>query len=240
MDKKIIQFFWKSLTGVIVVCIALFMFLLFFMSTRTNETIYDVGGNYMSAVNEQVQQKFTTIIDMELRQIDNVITYVQQESDEGLIAGLEHSAQIIDLSYLGFLTEDGELKKVYGDQIDIIAGDNMQFGENDSIVTRGTDEKGDAVLVLGRRFESLMADGKNSTAIIAAMPMEQLNDALFLQENADEMYSHIINSEGDFVIRNGDAFRDNYFDRIEGSFESYKGKEPEDYRKELEAAIESG
>lgn len=240
MDKKIIQFFWKSLTGVIVVCIALFMFLLFFMSTRTNETIYNVGGNYMSAVNEQVQQKFTTIIDMELRQIDNVITHVQQESGVELIAGLKHSAEIIDLSYLGFLTEDGQLEKIYGSQINMITSDNMQLGGDGSIVTRGTDEKGENVLVLGRRFESPIVDGQNSIAIIAAMPMEQLNDALFLQENADEMYSHIINSKGDFVIRNGDAFRDNYFDRIEGSFETYQGKEPEDYRKELEEAIKSG
>lgn len=243
MDKKIIKFFWKSLIGVIVVCIALFMFLLSFMSSRTKDTIYDVGGNYMSAVNDQVQQKFTTIIDIEWNQIDNIIDHVNGESSgsrEEELEGLRHSAQIINLSYLGFYSQDGELEKVYGEHVNSISGDDMQFNENGSIVTRGIDDQGNSMFILGRKFEYPMTSGKSSIAIVAAMPMERLNEALFLEENEDKMYSHIINSHGDFMIRNGDAFRDNYFDRIEGSFVTYEGKKPEDYRKELENAIKSG
>ena len=51
------------------------------------------------------------------------------------------------------------------------------------------------------------------------------------------MYSHIIDSDGNFMIRNGDAYRENYFDRIEGSYGTYKGKTPAVYREELEEAI---
>ncbi len=243
MDKKIINFFWKSLTSVIVICIALFCFLLFYMSSRTNETIYDVGANYMSAVNEQVQQKFSAIIDIKLSQIESAIMHVAEdrgESREEQIEGLVHSAQIIDLAYLGIYGGDGEYEKLYGDGISTVIGDDMTINEQGNIVTRGFDENGNNMLLLGRKSDYLMSNGKRGTAIITATPMEQLNDALFLQENVDEMYSHIINCEGDFVIRNGDAYRDNYFDRIEGSFESYKGKTPADYRKEVEESIESG
>ncbi len=243
MDKKIISFFWKSLLGVIIVCIALFMFLLFFMSSRTNDTIYDVGANYMSAVNEQVQQKFTSIIDIELDLVNNVIAHIDEGRDgskEDQIEGLIHSAQIINLAYLGFYYEDGRLEKVYGDHISEITADDMTFNQDGSIITRGIDDFGNSILVLGQKYEFPMPDGENSVAIVAATPMEQLNEALFLKENADEMYSHIIDSDGNFMIRNGDAYRENYFDRIEGSYGTYKGKTPAVYREELEEAIRSG
>lgn len=243
MDKKIISFFWKSLLGVIIVCMALFMFLLFFMSSRTNDTIYDVGANYMSAVNEQVQQKFTSIIDIELDLVNNVIAHIDEGRDgskEDQIEGLIHSAQIINLAYLGFYYEDGRLEKVYGDHISEITADDMTFNQDGSIITRGIDDFGNSILVLGQKYEFPMPDGENSVAIVAATPMEQLNEALFLKENADEMYSHIIDSDGNFMIRNGDAYRENYFDRIEGSYGTYKGKTPAVYREELEEAIRSG
>lgn len=243
MDKKIISFFWKSLLGVIIVCIALFMFLLFFMSSRTNDTIYDVGANYMSAVNEQVQQKFTSIIDIELDLVNNVIAHIDEGRDgskEDQIEGLIHSAQIINLAYLGFYYDDGRLEKVYGNHISEITADDMTFNQDGSIITRGIDDFGNSILVLGQKYEFPMPDGENSVAIVAATPMEQLNEALFLKENADEMYSHIIDSDGNFMIRNGDAYRENYFDRIEGSYGTYKGKTPAVYREELEEAIRSG
>lgn len=243
MDKKIISFFWKSLLGVIIVCIALFMFLLFFMSSRTNDTIYDVGANYMSAVNEQVQQKFTSIIDIELDLVNNVIAHIDEGRDgskEDQIEGLIHSAQIINLAYLGFYYDDGRLEKVYGNHISEITADDMTFNQDGSIITRGIDDFGNSILVLGQKYEFPMPDGEKSVAIVAATPMEQLNEALFLKENADEMYSHIIDSDGNFMIRNGDAYRENYFDRIEGSYGTYKGKTPAVYREELEEAIRSG
>lgn len=243
MDKKIINFFWKSLISIIVICIVLFCFLLFYMSSRTSETIYDVGGNYMSAINEQVQQKFSAIIDMKLAQIESAVTHVAEdrgESRDEQIDGLIHSAQIINLDYLGIYGEDGGYDKIYGKGISTVIGDNMSMNAEGNIVTRGFDENGNSMLLLGRRSDFAMSNGRPGIAMIAALPMEQLNDALFLKENVDEMYSHIINKKGDFVIRNGDAFKDNYLDRIEGSFETYKGKKAADYRKEIEEAIESG
>ncbi|MDE7249156.1 MAG: hypothetical protein K2N82_04570, partial [Lachnospiraceae bacterium] len=190
MDKKIINFFWKSLTSVIVICIVLFCFLLFYMSARTNETIYDVGGNYMSAINEQVQQKFSAIIDMKLIQIENAVTHVAKdrgESREEQIDGLIHSAQIINLDYLGIYGENGEYDKIYGKGISTVIGDNMSINADGNIVTRGFDENGNSMLLLGRRSDFAMSNGKLGIAMIAALPMEQLNEALFLKENVDEM-----------------------------------------------------
>ena len=132
------------------------------------------------------------------------------------------------------------MEKVYGDHISEITADDMTFNQDGSIITRGIDDSGNSILVLGQKYEFPMSDGESSVAIVVATPMEQLNEALFLKENADEMYSHIIDSDGNFMIRNGDAYRENYFDRIEGSYGTYKGKTPAVYREELEEAIRSG
>lgn len=45
--------------------------------------------------------------------------------------------------------------------------------------------------------------------------METLNREMALEGNSSLIYSHIIRKDGSYVIRNGDAYRENYFARME-------------------------
>lgn len=237
MDKKIVRFFWKSLISVILICAVLFLFLIIYMTRRTKETIFGISDTYMSAINNQVQQKFSSMIDLQLKQIDSVIARMPQ--DKAMNKGEVLKSQIINFTYMGLYAEDGEIETLYGREINISDG-YLPMNQEGSIITRGYDSEGETVLVLGRQASYQMRGGKTSVAVIAALPMEQLNDALFLYENVDQMYSHVIDSKGDFVIRNGDAYRWNYFKRVESEFERYDGKTAEDYKRELRRAMDTG
>ncbi|MCX4317936.1 MAG: response regulator, partial [Lachnospiraceae bacterium] len=52
-------------------------------------------------------------------------------------------------------------------------------------------------------------------------------------------YYHIIDSDGNFVIRNGDAYRENYFERMLEEFETYDGKSAKEHVELLKEAISS-
>ena len=62
-----------------------------------------------------------------------------------------------------------------------------------------------------------MADGRRSEALFVGMPMEYLSEALFLDDNPSLLYYHLINADGNFVVRSGDAYRENYFERDPGT-----------------------
>ena len=69
--------------------------------------------------------------------------------------------------------------------------------------------------------------------------MDYISSTLSLDDEDGMMYSHIIRQDGTFVIRSGDAFRENYFDRIQSLFEE-QGESGEQYIRELEAAMDKG
>ena len=92
------------------------------------------------------------------------------------------------------------------------------------------------LLVVNAKYP--MKNGKTSEVLVAGLPMQYLNEALVLDNENSLVYSHIIHEDGSFVIRNGEAYRDNYFNRILEMFSAYNGKEPEQYAKELQEAME--
>ena len=64
-----------------------------------------------------------------------------------------------------------------------------------------------------------------------------MSEALFLDDNPSLLYYHIINEDGNFVIRSGDAYLDNYFERIRKRYDTYGKKTPDTYAMELAAAM---
>lgn len=96
------------------------------------------------------------------------------------------------------------------------------------------------MLILGKQAEYPMEDGGRSVALLAGAPMDYLKEALFLDSDETLIYSHIIDSKGNFVIRSGNAYRESYFDRIISEVrDNHKGG-AEEYIKELQEAIENG
>ena len=130
------------------------------------------------------------------------------------------SGQVRNFIYLAFLTEDGKLEKIYGKDIKSSDGQNTMdaLGKNGSVLEQGIDEDGEKVLLFGKAAGYPMSDGRKSAALVAGISMEDLNKALFLESSDTLVYTHIINDEGNFVIRNAEAYRESYFERLREDF----------------------
>lgn len=244
MDRKKTNFFKFSFLGMIVVCVVVFVGLTVFMSNQTKKTIKEVSNIYMDEMNMQLQQKFSAIISLRLEQVNGVIelTPPTDEYDELSLEGLCISAEVRKFSSLAFYAEDGEIETVYGEKIQLVdSGDVMSsLNEEGELVTRGVNEAGDKVLVLGKTAHYPMKDGKTSEVLMIGIPMEYLNEVMYLDVNNAVVYSHLIDKDGSFIIRNGDAYRESYFSRLEDGVETYRGKTGKDFADELRAAMAAG
>lgn len=243
MDKKMKRLLGWSFAGVVIVCIIVFIWLTVFMSGKTRESVTEVSEIYMSEMNKQVQQKFQSIINLRLEQVDGIMKRTPSDSvqyGQRMLNKLSESAEIRNFTYLGFYTQSGELESVYGGNVKFAGEDDVKtlLESNGSIVKRGINEEGETLLLLGRPANYPMEDGSTSVVLVVGVPMEYLNNALFLDTEDAMAYSHIIDKDGEFVIRNSDEFRDNYFQRIEEKFEKLNGKDTDDYSRELRDAMD--
>lgn len=243
MDKKVIGFFRRSVISVIIICIAVFFWLTIFMSYRTDQTVEEISNIYMSEMNQQIQQKFRSIIRLRLEQVEGIIKRSPSNTlkdNPQLLEELQVSGEIRNFTFLGLYGVDGELEIIYGDEVrisDTKEDIEESLYKNKNLVTYGQNNNGEKVLLLGKQAAYEMENGNTSEAIIAGISMEYLNQALFLEENDAVVYSHIIDKNGNFVIRNSDAFRESYFERIREQYDGINGKNQDDYIEELKAAM---
>ncbi len=244
MFKNTKKFLIVGFSFLFVVCIFSFWGMSMQMDRGSTEAVNDVGILYMSEMNKQLQEKYTTVIDLRLSQVEGIIKRTPPENvqyGEEMLGELVISATVRDFTYLGLYRADGTCEVVYGEPVRII--DEPEFLEglsNDNIkISSAENEDGERLLLLIQNAKYEMGDGKTSTALVAGIPMEYLNEALFLGEDKGLVYSHIIREDGSYVIRNGDAFRESYFQRMQDMLTELDGKTPEDYIQELKDAIAS-
>lgn len=244
MFKNTKKFLIVGFSFLFVVCIFSFWGMSMQMDRGSTEAVNDVGILYMSEMNKQLQEKYTTVIDLRLSQVEGIIKRTPPENvqyGEEMLEELVISATVRDFTYLGLYRADGTCEVVYGEPVRII--DESEFLEglsNDNIkISSAENEDGERLLLLIQNAKYEMGDGKTSTALVAGIPMEYLNEALFLGEDKGLVYSHIIREDGSYVIRNGDAFRESYFQRMQDMLTELDGKTPEDYIQELKDAIAS-
>lgn len=244
MSKKSIKFLQRSSIGMIIIWILVLVMLSVFMSSATEKSIIEVSNIYMSEINRQIQEKFTSILSIRMVQLDGVYKRTppgSEDSREAMLEELQISAEVREFTSLGFLSADGEIEIVYGDGLTLYNKDRaLSYLENSGkIVTRGYDFDGEALLVMGTEAEYPMTNGDTSVSLIAAVPMEYLKEALFLGVDEEEMYFHIIDGDGYFIIKNNDVPEDNYFTRMLAGLEQYKGKSAEEYIEELKRKMDT-
>lgn len=243
MNKKIKNFFKCSFIGMMVLCIVVFVCLTLFMADKTEESVREVSEIYMSEMNLQLRQKFTSIIELRLDQVDGIIKRNPPSTvsyGEKMKKTLTTSVEVRGFSYFGLYSESGKLEKLYGEQIEIKDTQTLtdSLKKSGCIVAQGTDEAGEKILVLGKPADYPMGNGEKSASVIVGISMEYLNQALFLHSDDAMLYSHIIDGDGTFIIRNGDAYRDSYFERIKSEFQEIGGKDAGQYARELKSAME--
>lgn len=242
MNKNIRKFLKISFSIMLVIYVAVFVFLTLFMSSKTKESISEINETYMSEMNLQLRQKFTSIMDLRLEQVDGIIKRDPPNAavyDDDMKNALATSADIRGFSYLGLYAGSDRIERLLGDEITIRNVESLETSlkADGSIIAEGTNTAGEKMLVLGKEAAYPMANGEQSIALFAAVPMEYLNDALFLYEDESLIYTHIIDLDGTFIIRNGDAYRNSYFERVAGEYDEINGKDPEYLLQEMKDAM---
>lgn len=245
MDKKTINYFRGSIISVVIVSTAVFIALTLFMSVKTEKSVEEISYSYMSEMSVQVQQKFQSIIELRLMQIEGIIKRTWTEDavyEEALIDDLELSGQVRDFTYLALYAGEENTEVIYGEDLHYTNDQHVmeRLLRDGDVIAEAETEDGERILLLGKRVEYPMRDGQKSIALIAGFSMDYLSEALFLDETDTAVYYHIIDISGNFVIRSKGAFRESYFERILETYSEYDGKTPEQYVQELSAAMQKG
>ena len=237
------RFLTVSLALVLLLTVCIFSFLAVFMSRKSSETISAVGTTYMTGMGEKVTQHFASIIELRLSQVEALVEsfHPGDDSPEELREQLSVNARLRGFESLSYYSRGGEFDVLYGrepvlaDPEPFLA--SMNAGEIKIAVTSPVNGQKD--VLLGVSAEYTMSNGESCTALVASLPVDYIADTLSLYSENTLVYSHIIRRDGTFVIRSGDAFRENYFDRIQALFEE-QGENGKQYVRDLEAAMDAG
>lgn len=236
------KFLWISFSSLIILSIAVFIWISVSMTHKSEAAISEIGKIYMSEMNGQIQQKFKALIELRLSQVEGIVQRTPQREDgysEDILEDLALNASVRNFTYLAFYDEEGGCQVIYGEPVEII--DEAEFmrvlKDKQMHISSAFDKEGEKVLLLAADAEYDMRSGKKSTCLVAGIEMETLNKEMALEEDSSLVYSHIIRKDGSYVIRNGNAYRENYFTRMGEIIDDNKGKNAEIYVSELKDAI---
>ncbi len=243
MDNRIAKLYRGSIISIVCISIIVFVGLTVFMSQKTEQSITNISYTYMSEMNRQIEHNFDSIMELHFEQVDGLIEQTPPENatyGEAFLEELSFSAQVRNFSYLALYAGKNDCETIYGDEIDVFGDEHIMecIRDDGRVVTSAALDDGSKIILLGIKAAYPMKDGKTSLAVIAGFPAEYLDEVLFRPDEAAMLYYHIIDRDGNFVIRNADAYKETYFDRIRKQYEALDGKTPEDYVRELKAAME--
>lgn len=218
MKKDTMRFFRFSVILVPVFCVLVFGFLAVVMNKRSSETISEIGTNYMAGMSQEISMHFETTMELRLSQVEALIKTNLPGNAQGQILrdSLTYSAQVRGFAYLALYSAEGSFDMIYGDSVELMDPkpflESLSRGEKKIAV--GTDAGNERVILLGIPADYATEHGEPYIALVAGLPVSDVENELFLSEDDSIVYSHIIRRDGSFVIRSGDAYRGNYFERI--------------------------
>lgn len=217
--NKTSRFLVVSLILLSILTICTFSFLGIYMGRRSTETIGEVGRFYMDGMSERIALHFSTTIDLRLNQVAALVqTHSAGAADQAAVReDLVASAQARGFDYLALCTTTGELRTLFGAGTAI--SDPQPFldslNREETKVAVGMNEDGEKMLLMGVSATYPMEDGDVCTGLVAGLPVDYLSEALSLNTVESLLSSYIIRRDGSFVIRSGEAFRENYFERLD-------------------------
>lgn len=256
---KTLRFLWVSLVAILALCTAVFACLTTFMSTQNSRTISEVGEVYMNQTGAQINLHFKTAVELYETKLEGVTWRTPQLNGEGAAeAGfaaaaaadltaeqtrtqLAADAQEAGFSYLALYSPDGTYDVLHGTpaEVDESASFIADVLAGTARITDGAARDGSAVVLLGESAAYPLADGGESVAIVAGIPMQELVDTLSLNIGETQIYSHIIRTDGSFVLRSEGVNGETYFDRIRTGDE-HSGKPNDQIIAEVQHAMAAG
>ena len=241
IKNKAIRFLIVSLAVILILCGFIFGFLAFHMNSQNVETINEVGTIYMTGMSERITMHFETTVEFHLSHLESIVNANPPKSDipeAQLREQLAYEAEARGFLHLSLYDREGNMEVLYGDEITV--SDPQPFRTSllsgEKKVAVGTNSAGERIILLGIPAEYRLSDGEKSVAAVAGLPVSYIQQILSLDESDTLVHSHIIRRNGSFVIRSGDAYRENYFDRLRSTLVM---DDPEERIRELEAAMDT-
>lgn len=243
------KFLLFSFIEMLVMCCIILGVVMAYTKSYNDDTVDTIGNIYMEEMSNQLSRHFDTIIGFKMHQLDNCIRAVDPEevdlADTDALAELRQAAQAREFEHMALCREDGTLYAVQGEQLtlsypqyfvpSILAGEQK--------VASAVNAEGDKWLLFGMPAKYRMPDGGESIAILASLPLDYINNSMSLYVDEALTYSHIIQRDGAFVVRNnapGDNGQwDNFFDRFTAMTLPQDGKSVEEILAELKAIVQS-
>ncbi len=241
MKSKATRVLLISCIAVLSLCGVIFILLTTTVNGKISSTINDIGTIYMSGMSEQIARHFGTMIEMNLEQIQGIVNRTPPETVknyEEMMEELTISGQVRSFDSLALYTTDGEFIMVYGEEIRLTDPEPFlrSLNNHENKVAVGQTSSGRDMILMGVDADYPLKEGSECTALVATLPIEYVNEMLVLDDNNSTSWAHIIRSDGTYVIRNSNAYRESYFERL---LEEVSGgdKNPEQYVEELRRAM---
>ena len=242
-DRRTTKYLKVSFVFIVAICVVLFIFMAVFLNKVTDRVIDNVGSQYMNEISSQLQQKFDTIVNLRVEQLESIIERIPPTEEnwrEEMYTEFQISSGVRDFIALGMYRYDGTTEMIYGDEI-TIAEDmtvNCNCQTKNHMIHLGYDENGEEVFVLGRPVDYMMSDGNKCDVLFAVLSFDYFNEAMYLSASNTRVTSHIIDKDGKFILGNGSAAAyESLYDRIENDVIGINGKEKADYIKEIKNSI---
>lgn len=213
-----------SFIGLLIFSIIMFSLLGIYMSRKSKRAVYEIGEIYMSGMNEQMSRHFESVIKLRFNQASGIVSVVPTDTNDKdrLYEELTYRAQVREFDYLALCSADGEFQTLYGQPIQPL--NPKPFVEallqGEQRVAVGIDTAGNEVVLFGVDAAYPMHNGDRSIGLIAAVPLEYITDFLFLKEEGQLMYYHIIRPDGSFVIQNPNTELRYFFEQLQKQSDS--------------------
>ncbi|WP_320933117.1 hybrid sensor histidine kinase/response regulator [Hungatella effluvii] len=218
------RFLICSFIGLLIFSIIMFSLLGIYMSRKSKRAVYEIGEIYMSGMNEQMSRHFESVIKLRFNQASGIVSVVPTDTNDKdrLYEELTYRAQVREFDYLALCSADGDFQTLYGQPIQPL--NPKPFVEallqGEQRVAVGIDTAGNKVVLFGVDAAYPMLNGDRSTGLIAAVPLEYITDFLFLKEEGQLMYYHIIRPDGSFVIQNPNTELWYFFEQLQKQSDS--------------------
>lgn len=232
----------KSLIALAGLIILVFAFIAVFVKNKSAETIESVGQIYMTGMSEEISLHYETIVDLRISMVQAIVDTHSSEdiSYESFLEDLTYNAKAREFEYLAFYSYDGEFEMIYGEEIRLT--DPQPFlnslRNHEKKIAVGTDKSGNRIVLLGVPCDYEMASREKAIALIAAMPIEYMQKALFLDTENPLVLPYIIRKDGSYVIRSNTFFNESSFDQIYEVFDESDEQRMNQYIQEFINAME--
>ena len=213
-----------SFIGLLIFSIIMFSLLGIYMSRKSKRAVYEIGEIYMSGMNEQMSRHFESVIKLRFNQASGIVSVVPTDTNDKdrLYEELTYRAQVREFDYLALCSADGEFQTLYGQSIQPLNPEPFveALVRGEQRVAVGIDTAGNEVVLFGVDAAYPMHNGDRSIGLIAAVPLEYITDFLFLKEEGQLMYYHIIRPDGSFVIQNPNTELRYFFEQLQKQSDS--------------------